>query len=255
MLSPTVDLDRELSWPAGIITEIPPLLPSIFAEREATVAFDRSGDRLFGPGPPTSSTKAAYRIINREMADRRLRVFHATRLFDFDVVRREGLRPLDLEYQIDTMQKLLLATGQFASVSEIENLIAMVDVDDDFFRGREGKVYATPLRRLLHDGGCDVFFKHWGGEAIQRLAAMASPELVAAIQSLGTPAVVTVSIPAFGCCSFSDGRLAPTMVRLMLERAGLAEKSWEAWDVLVKQAIPAEWIESVLPKDDVTLAG
>jgi hypothetical protein len=41
----------------------------------------------------------------------------------------------------------------------------------------------------------------------------------------------------------------------MLERAGLAEKSWEAWDVLVKQAIPAEWIESVLPKDDVTLAG
>jgi hypothetical protein len=35
----------------------------------------------------------------------------------------------------------------------------------------------------------------------------------------------------------------------------LAEKSWEAWDVLVKQAIPAEWIESVLPKDDVTLAG
>lgn len=255
MLSPPVDLDRELSWPAGIVTEITPLLPSILAEREATLAFDLSGDRWFSSGPPTSSTKAAHRIINREMADRRIRVFHATRLLDVDVVRREGLRPLDLEHQINTMRKLLLATGQFASVSEIDELIAMVDIEDEFFRGREGQVWATPLRRFLHDGGCDVFFKHWGGEAIQRLAAMASPELEVGIQSLGAPAVVTASIPAFGCCSFSDSRLAPTMVGLMLERASQIEWSREAWDVLVKQAIPAEWIESVLPKEDVTLAG
>ena len=45
------------------------------------------------------------------------------------------------------------------------------------------------------------------------------------------------------------------MVGLMLERTGVTEKSWEAWDVLVKRAIPAEWIESVLPKEDVTLVG
>jgi hypothetical protein len=255
MLSPPVDLDRDLSWPAGIITEITPLLPSILAEREATLAFDLSGDRWFSSAPPTSPTKAAHRIINREMADRRLRVFHATRLLDFDVVRREGLRPLDLEHQINTMRKLLLATGQFASMSEIDELIKMVDIEDDFFRGREGQVWATPLRRFLHDGGCDVFLKHWGGEAIQRLATMASSKLEAGIQSLGAPAVVTASIPASGCCSFSDWKLAPTMVGLMLERAGQIERSREAWDVLVKQTIPAEWIESVLSKDDVTLAG
>ncbi len=189
------------------------------------------------------------------MADRRIKVFHATRLLDFDVVRREGLRPLNLDQQINTLRRLLLATGQFASASEIDALIARVDIENDFFRGREGQVWATPLRRFLHDSGCDVFFKHWGGEAIQRLAAMASREFEARIQSLGAPAVVTVSIPAFGCCRNSDSRLAPTMVGLMLERAGLAEKEWGAWDVLVKQAIPAEWIESVLSKDDETMAG
>lgn len=45
------------------------------------------------------------------------------------------------------------------------------------------------------------------------------------------------------------------MVDLMLERANHIEGPPGAWDVLVKQAIPAGWIESVLPKDDATLAG
>jgi hypothetical protein len=255
MLAPPVDLDRELSWPTRIITEITPLLPSIQAEREATSAFDLSGDRWFGSAPQTPATKAAHETINRSMADRRLRVFHATRLLDFDLVLREGLRPLNLDYQVETMRNLLLATGQFASVSEIDELIAKVNIEDKFFRGREGQVWATPLRRFLHDGDCNVFFEHWGGEAIQRLAAMASPRLEAGIQSLGAPAVVTASIPAFGYCCFTEWRLAPTMVDLMLERANHIEGPPGAWDVLVKQAIPAGWIESVLPKDDATLAG
>jgi hypothetical protein len=118
------------------------------------------------------------------MADRRIKIFHATRLLDFDTVRHEGLRPLDLNHQINTMRAALLAAAQFASVSDIDALIATVNTNDEFFRGREGQVWATPLRRLLHDGGCDVFFDHWGGEAIQRLAAMASRQLVIGIQSL-----------------------------------------------------------------------
>jgi len=255
MLPPAVDLDRKQSWPAAIVAEVTPLLPSILTECQATTAFELSGDRWHKPTPPTLSTKAAYGIINHQMADRRIKVFHATRLLDFDTVRREGLRPLNLDHQINTMRAALLAAGQFASVCEIDALIATVNISDDFFRGREGQIWATPLRRLLHDGSCDVFFDHWGGEAIQRLAATTSRQLVKGIQSLGAPAVVTASIPAFGCCTFSDWRLAPTMVNLMLERATMTEKSWGAWDVLVKQAIPAEWIESVLPKDDVSSVG
>jgi hypothetical protein len=135
----------------------------------------------------------------------------------------------------------------------IDDLLAGVDLEDDFIRGREGQVWATPLRRLLHDGGCDVFFKHWGGEAIQRLAHTASADLEAKIRSLGAPAVVTFNIPAFGCCARSDYRLAPTMLGLMLERASLIERNYEIWDVLLKRPIPTEWIESVLPNDDPSL--
>lgn len=40
------------------------------------------------------------------------------------------------------------------------------------------------------------------------------------------------------------------MLHLMLERAGLIERTYQAWDVLVKQPIPAAWVESVRPKDD-----
>jgi hypothetical protein len=188
------------------------------------------------------------------MADQRIRVFHATRLLDFNIVLEEGLRPLDLDHQIAGMRETLLAAGRFNSSDEINSLVAGVKIEDAFFRNREGQVWATPLRRFLHDGGCDVFFNHWGGEAIQRLARMASPKLEAAIQSLGTPAVVTASIPAFGCCRHSDSRIALTMVGLMLERGGFIERSGEAWDVLIEQAIPAEWIENILPKDDPTLA-
>lgn len=217
-------------------------------------AFNVSPDRWLIATPPTPSTRAAREIIQQEMADRRIKIFHATRLLDFDSVRQEGLRPLNLDYQVATMRRALLTARKFASEEEIDELLAKMNLEDDFRRGREGQVCATPLRRLLHDGGCAVFFEHWGGEAMQRLAQMASPKLESAIQSLGTPAVVTASIPAFGCCIFSDSRLAPTMIALMLERAGMTERSWEAWDVIVKQPVPAEWIESVLPKDDVSLS-
>ncbi|MES2390910.1 MAG: hypothetical protein V4555_04670 [Acidobacteriota bacterium] len=249
-----VDLDRLESWPAELTSEITPLLPAIRAEQQASLASALSGEHWHRPSPPTPSTQAAHEIVRREMASRRIRVFHTTRLLDFDAVRREGLRPLDLEQQIGTMKKVLVATQRFTTLEELGRLISTVDIDDGFFRNREGQVWATPLRRLLHDGGCAVFFDHWGGEAIQRLAHMASDELEAAIQALGTPAVVTFTISAFGCCTFSDWRLPPTMIGLMLESAGFIERNTEAWDVLVKRAIPSEWIESVLPRDDPSLS-
>jgi hypothetical protein len=85
------------------------------------------------------------------------------------------------------MQETLLGTGRFVFAREIDALIAKVGIEIDFFRGREGQVWGTPLHRFLHDGGWDVFFRLWGGEAIQRLAAMPSPELEAVIQSVGIP--------------------------------------------------------------------
>jgi hypothetical protein len=250
----SVDLDIVSSWPATILSDVGPLLSTVLAEKDADLQYALSGDRWHKPSPTAPATTAAIQIIRREMEDRRIRVFHATRLIDFESVQSEGLHPLNLDRQIDFMKNGLVAAGRFTSLREIDDLLAGVDLDDDFFRGREGQIWATPLRRLLHDGGCDVFFKHWGGEALQRLAHTVSADLEAKIRSLGTPAVVTFNIPAFGCCTRSDYRLAPTMLGLMLERAGLIERNYEAWDVLLKRPIPTEWIESVQPNDDPALA-
>ena len=62
------------------------------------------------------------------------------------------------------------------------------------------------------------------------------------------------NIPAFGACVRSHIQLAPAMLSLMLEDAGY-EFSVESWDVMLKQLVPAEWIEGVLAPDDPFLAG
>jgi hypothetical protein len=247
-----IELDATESWPAAILIEIAPLLPAILKENQAELEYALSGDRWHKPSPPCHSTDTAHGTIQREMANRWISVFHATRLVDFDSVRREGLHPLNMAIQISAMKKGLVVSGQFRTEQEIDRLLAGVDLS--LLEGREGQVWATPLRRLLHDGGCDVFFNHWGGEAIQRLAHMASGNLETAIRALGMPAVVTFAMPAFGCCTFGDLRLAPTMVGMMLERAGLIERNLECWDVLVRRSIPPEWIRSVLPYYHPSLA-
>jgi hypothetical protein len=131
----------------------------------------------------------------------------------------------------------------------------VVDLTNPFFATREGSVWFTPMRRYLHDGGCNVFFEHWGGEAIQRFAAMGSPKLEAAIRSIGTAAVAVAHIPAYGWCRFSPTRLAPTMLDLMLERVAPDEVHTPGWDVLVKQTVPPCCIERVLPPTDPYVAG
>jgi hypothetical protein len=148
------------------------------------------------------------------MEKEELRVFHATRLLDFDEVRREGLRPLVFEERIDKLRGLA-AQGRLPDFTgNIDEALGRVDLRGISLGNRETWVWATPLRRFLHDGGCDVFFEHWGGEAVQRLAQMASPELEAAIRQIGDPAVVIAKIPAIGVC---EGR-----PRVWLRR-------WSSW--------------------------
>lgn len=253
MLADTViDLDNVETWPPAMVREMTPLLASILKEKEADLEYCLSRDRWHKPSPPSPATNAAHRTIKREMMGHQIAVFHATRLLDWDSVRRDGLLPLDLARQISAMKDGLVASRQFNAEPEIDGLLASVDLT--LLEGREGQVWGTPLRRYLHDGGCDVFFNHWGGEAIQRLAHMASANLETAIRRLGTPAVVTFAMPALGCCTFGDVRLAPTMVGLLLERAGLIERNLECWDVLLRRSVPPDWIQSVLPNNHPSLA-
>ena len=86
--------------------------------RKRTCSMPFSGDRWHKPSPPAPATKEADQIIHREMADRRIRVFHATRLVDFDSVRSEGLHPLDHDRQIEFMKSGLVAAGRFTSLRD-----------------------------------------------------------------------------------------------------------------------------------------
>lgn len=247
-----VDLDRKPTWPQEVYLQITPHLPEIAAERAAQNAFDMSGDRWFKPSPPSPRTDNALQIINAAMAGRQLRVFHATRLLEANSVLAQGLRPLNLVNQMAAVRSELVHRQLHKEVRELDEALREANLASQSYACREQQVWFTPLRRSLHDGGCDIFFEHWGGEAVQRLT-QSKAQLTSAIQNLGSPAVVVGNIPAFGACVRSALHLAPAMLSLLLEDAGY-DFCVESWDVMLKQAVPADWIEAVLSPDDQFLA-
>jgi hypothetical protein len=246
---PPVDLDHSSTWPRGLVDELNAAIRELVEEMRTYTEFILADDHLGREAPARPTTEWAIQRIMDRMRDRRLRVFHATRLLDPDEVITNGLRPLSLDERISRLAHLT-KVGPLTEVrSEFEAALRNVDLSNEFFTIREGSVWFTPMRRYLYDGGCDVFFDHWGGEAIQRFAAMGSPKLEAAIRSIGNPAVVVAHIPAYGSCKLGATRLAPTMLELALETVV------PGWDVLVKEAVPPSWIEQVLPPTDPYVAG
>lgn len=248
-----VDLDNIETWPETIRYAIGQHIDGLVREREEERLFERSGDKWTKPWPAKPETAHVTAVINESMRDRELRVFHATRLIDYEEVRSNGLRLLSYAERINRLREI--ASGPLAALNlDLDAIIEKATLDSPFFGHREGMVWATPLRRYLHDGGCEVFFTSWGGEAVERIATTASPALARGVLSIGTPGVVVFRIPALGFCEFSDGRLAPTMMDLVLEREATITFCLGGWDVCCKSAIPPEWIEAVLPPTDPSLA-
>lgn len=248
-----IDLDIFDTWPSGLIDAIEPLLSEIAMESQIETAFNLSSERWFERSPPMPATKAAHALIGEAMAGQEIRVFHATRLINPIAIRNEGFRPLSLEAQLAMVRNELAKTLSVTGIDNLDSSIASIDLTANFFSVRQGQVWFTPLRRQLHDGGCEVFFNHWGGEAIQRIATMTKPSMTSAIRKIGMPFVVLARIPAFGCCKFGDSRLAPTMLGRIQERRALHQQTNLGWDVLIERAIPKEWIEDVLPSKDHSL--
>jgi hypothetical protein len=245
-----VDLDKLDSWPGGLIDAIEPFLSDIENENEVERAFNVSGDRWFEPAPDMPAKNAALTLIANAMIGQDLRVFHATRLIDPDAIHREGLRPLSIEAQLKMVRSKIVEILSAEEIDTLDCSIRSINLNDRYFSVRHGQVWFTPLRRKLYDGGCDVFFNHFGGEAIQRIAKMATPAMMLAIRKLGVPAVVVARIPAFGCCTFGDLQLAPAMLARIQEERNNCPEIGLGWDVLVKHAVPKEWIEVVLPRGD-----
>lgn len=249
----TVDLDDFTTWPSDIVPLVQDALTDLIAEREAMRAFDLSSDRWFKPSPPQPATDRIAEHVAEAMAGQHIRVFHATRLLDAQQVLRQGLKRLSIAERIAAIENLT-ARGPLAPFSaSLQRLLNDADLRD--YRSREGQVWFTPLRRNLHDDGCDVFFDHWGGEFVERLLCHSDAGLRKAIQNIGTPLVVMASIPAFGCCQgCGDLQLIPTMVDLAIEAEGMARYAVSGWDVMLKQDVPPEWIVGVFDRDALEVA-
>lgn len=249
----TVDLDDFTTWPSGIVPLVQDALTDLIAEREAMRAFDLSSDRWFKPSPPQPATNRIAEHVAEAMAGQHISVFHATRLLDPQQVFREGLKRLSIAERIAAIEGLA-AHGPLAPFSDVlQRLLKEADLDD--YRIREGQVWFTPLRRNLHDDGCDVFFDHWGGEFVERLLCYSDAGLCNTIQNIGTPSVVMARIPAFGCCQGSgDLRLIPTMLDLAIEAEGMARYPVSGWDVMLKQDVPPDWIVGVFDRDALGVA-
>lgn len=250
--SSAIDLDRKDTWPREIFARLGQHIPEIAAEKAAQNQFDLSDDRWTKPCPQCPRTDEALWVIKQVMSDRILRVFHATRLLDPNALTQGGLLSLSLSRQISLVRDELVRRGWQDAIIEFDEVVNETDLESRSFAIREKQVWFTPMRRLLHDGGCDVFFEHFGGEAIQRLT-QSKTTLAKAIRSIGDPAVVVGNIPAFGICLFGDYRVAPAMLSLMLEDAGF-NFCVESWDVLLKRDVPPEWIEAILPHDHPDVA-
>lgn len=248
-----VDLDDFSTWPDGVREKIIRALPDLDEERAQERRWERSEDKWLKPSPPQPVKDRLIAELNESMRDREIRVFHATRLVDFDEVRKLGLRALSFSDRFERL-RALEREGQLSNMTEnVDEILSRVDLAAPFLTNREGSVCATPLRALLHDGGCDVFYEQWGGEAVERIAASGSTELLNALKRVGEPAVVVFRIPAFGACIFSDGRLAETMIEVVTKFERKSDDDVSAWDVVIKADVPPDWVEDVYPPTDPSL--
>lgn len=251
-----VDMDKIATWPTDVTAFLTAHSKELRAEREADHRYTLSPStyRIMNDAPPMPRWDEAKALIENAMADRELVAFHATRLIDLHEVRKQGLTTLDLEQHVTRLKGHLLDAGAVDELAEVDAAVTKMLKADRFFINREGAVWATPHRASLHDGGCDVFYESYGGEALERIARYAGGKLEQRLKQLGTPAVAIIRYPTYGWCKFTRGRLPQSMIELHLQHEG----DWEAmdygWDIMINRHVPAENIVAVVLLDDPAVA-
>ncbi|MDX8437779.1 hypothetical protein RFN25_30720 [Mesorhizobium abyssinicae] len=247
-----VDLDQIDTWPEEIVLFLEATATELRAERLADHKYTLSDTmhRLLNPSPPMHRWDEAKALITPAMANRDLRAFHATRLVDFESIRENGLLRLNPERDILRLKAALAVHMSPSEVMQVDAAVSkMIEADSHFVR-REGAVWMTPLRRFLHNGGCEVFFESFGGKAVERIADYAGGKLGATLKQVGHPAVVVARFPAYGWCRFTEHRLPQSMIELYLEDQGDWEPMDYSWDIMIQRDIPREAIEAVVRSDD-----
>ena len=247
-----VDLERLHTWPGNVLDFLQEHADALRSERTVEHIYNLAGSlhRLRNPAPVMRHWREAEALIAETMVNRELRAFHATRLADFDSIRREGLLRLNIARDLERLKRTLAGHLPPERIGDVDAALATMLAADPHFLEREGAIWATPMRRFLHDGGCEVFFESFGGEAVERLAGYLGGELPIALKGIGEPAVVVIRYPASGWCAFTDGRLPQSMIELYLEAQGDWEAMDHGWDIMIERDVPPERIEAVVRASD-----
>ncbi len=250
-----VDMDKIDTWPSEVTNFLTKHCNKLRAERKQDHEYSLSPStyRILNDAPPMPRWKEIKRLITNAMFDRELLAFHATRLIDFDRVRKDGLMKLDLKQHTQRLKEQLSDVGAVEELAEVDAAVSKMLQADRTFINREGGVWATPYRALLHDGGCEVFYNSYGGEAFQRIAANADGRLRRTLSRLGQPAVVIFRYPVSGWCVRTPDRLPQSMIESFLQHEGRWEAMDHGWDIRITRDVPATNVIDVVHRHDLAV--
>ncbi|WP_336096258.1 hypothetical protein [Roseovarius sp. CH_XMU1461] len=251
----TYDFDHPEEYVGRFQPILEPVAREILREMYEQSSWDSSDSdhRYLTNRPPSPVTDHVLREIESDFAKCHLRAFHATRLLDQDTIWREGLRALNPNDQIERVRKAFSSLPSNEYTERLLTKLATWNEENDRtgVTTREKLCFVSPHRVGLHDGGCDIFFKLFGGEFIQRVLGRTVKDTDIPINEPGSPAVVVVKIPATSCLHGSNKVLWDTMNSL---GHSLPETSGSVGDVCIPWGIPPECIERICDRHDPYLA-
>lgn len=253
------DFDFPEEWVARFYTVIKSIAPNIVQEIERQRQWELADMdvRLNEPKPPAPKKDAVLREISEDFNRNSFRAFHATRLFDPEAVRHEGLRALRPDRQIEHMQRNIARQEKNQNMQRRQKRWENWSKETDSFDAqyRQGSCWLVPSRKLLHDGGLDCQFERVGGEFIERISADPYRSSTKNDFEPGRATVVVAVIPSNRC--WQAPKAGP--IKILYETKAclgrpLHENFASLWDVKVDGDIPPQQIELVCARDDKRVA-
>jgi hypothetical protein len=165
--------------------------PELIEENLKEQEFLESEDRYWGTfeTPIKTQIEKELRIL---LLDSYFKCYHCTRLIDRDVVRKDGIKTLNVK---DFKIKVQKATETY--LTESQKLIlndCFAKYRDGKFGRRENLIWFVSNLNLTESRGCQDFFNYFGGEVTRRILAEHENEFFPILEKIGKPFIIECSM-------------------------------------------------------------